>query len=163
MAVSDSFVLLVNNNLCIIGAKKIVISLSLAVEDGRAWIERSVICVLFLLLMKLDLSLFSHHTWITINWQCLYSNMKADNQSPVVKSETFKLKTLIFLDSISVSEQMKVQEMRGQTIDSMENESRLNFLHIYIIYNTRSNLPPDQKRRRRRISCNNWHRCCAVH
>jgi hypothetical protein len=88
--------------------------------------------------------------------------MKADNQSPVVKSETFKLKTLIFLDSISVFKQMKVQEMRaGQTIDSIENESRLNFLHIYI-YNTRSNLPPDQKRRRR-IPCNNWHRCCAVH
>jgi hypothetical protein len=59
--------------------------------------------------------------------------MKADNQSPIVKSETFKLKTLIFLDSISVFEQMKVQEMRaGQTIDSIENESRLNFLHIYI-------------------------------
>lgn len=34
MAVSDLFVLLVNNNLCIIGAKIIVISLSLAVEDG---------------------------------------------------------------------------------------------------------------------------------
>lgn len=62
MAVSDLFVLLVNNNLCIIGAKIIVISLSLAVEDGRA---SSVISVLFLLrhgLMKLDLSLFSHHT-----------------------------------------------------------------------------------------------------
>lgn len=96
MAVSDLFVLLVNNNLCIIGAKIIVISLSLAVEDG---------------------------------WE-------------------------------GMDCEMKVQEMRGQTIDSMENESRLNFLHIYI-YNTSSNLPPDQKRRR--IPCNNWHRCCAVH
>jgi hypothetical protein len=65
---------LVNNNLFIIAAKKIVISLSLAVEDGRAWTERSVICVLFLLrhgLMKLGLSLFLHHTWITRNWQVL--------------------------------------------------------------------------------------------
>lgn len=107
MAVSDLFVLLVNNNLCIIGAKIIVISLSLAVEDGWEGMDCEVCHLCF------------------------------------------------------VPAKMKVQEMRGQTIDSMENESRLNFLHIYI-YNTRSNLPPDQKRRRR-IPCNNWHRCCAVH
>lgn len=45
MAVSDLFVLFSKIIISVSwGRKKIVISLSLAVEDERAWIERSVFC-----------------------------------------------------------------------------------------------------------------------
>uniref|UniRef100_A0A6N2NHX2 Uncharacterized protein n=1 Tax=Salix viminalis TaxID=40686 RepID=A0A6N2NHX2_SALVM len=47
------------------------------------------------------------------NRQCLYSNMRADDsRCPTVKFGTFKLKSSIFFNSISVFEHMKVQEAK---------------------------------------------------